>query len=102
MDQPLIEQIRTFVVDAFYAPADLAEDASLLDTGTMDSTGVLELIVFVEQRFGVTVGEREILPDNFDSIRRVASFVERKIRERDAPARPRDGAPAPEARGDLP
>ena len=80
MAQTIIEQVRAFVVDAFYAPADLGDDASLLDTGTMDSTGVLELITFLEQRFGVAISDRELHPENFDSIRRVTAFVERKRR----------------------
>ena len=75
----MLEEIRTFVRESFYADARLADDTSLLETGTIDSTGVLELITFVEQRFGIEVGEREILPGNFDSITRVASFVERKL-----------------------
>ena len=51
----------------------------------MDSTGVLELIVFLEKRCGITVGDREIHPDYFDSIRRIAAFVERKISDRGEP-----------------
>ena len=80
MAQTIIEQVRAFVRDAFYAPADLGDEASLLDTGTMDSTGVIELITFLEQRFGLAIGDRELRPENFDSIRRVADFVERKRR----------------------
>ncbi len=82
MSTIIVDCVRSFVVEAFYAPADLADDASLLDSGTMDSTGVLELIVFLEKRWGITVGDREIHPDYFDSIRRIAAFVERKIAER--------------------
>ncbi len=94
MAQTIIEQVRAFVMDAFYAPKDLGDDASLLDTGTMDSTGVLELISFLEQRFGVAASDRELHPENFDSIRRVAAFVERKRRVAEpleplsAPSRP--------------
>jgi acyl carrier protein len=58
MSTTILDSVRAFVVDAFYAPADLADDASLLDTGTMDSTGVLELIVFIERRWAITVGDR--------------------------------------------
>jgi len=79
----ILEEIRVFVAESFYAATGLADDASLLDTGTIDSTGVLELITFVEQRFGIAVGEGEILPENFDSIERIAAFVEKKFsRER--------------------
>jgi acyl carrier protein len=81
----IIEDIRSFVHESFYAPKGLTDDASLLDTGTMDSTGVLELIAFLEQRYGVSVGDREIHPDNFDSIVRIAAYVERKLRGSLAP-----------------
>jgi acyl carrier protein len=82
MSTDILDSVRAFVVEAFYAPADLADDASLLDTGTVDSTGVLELIMFLEKRWEITVGDREIHPDYFDSIRRIAAFVERKLAER--------------------
>lgn len=81
----ILDCVRSFVVEAFYAPTELADDASLLDTGTMDSTGVLELIVFIEKRWGITVGDREILPDNFDSVRRITAFVEGKLADRAEP-----------------
>ena len=82
MNTNILDSVRAFVVEAFYAPADLADDASLLDTGTVDSTGVLELIMFLEKRWEITVGDREIHPDYFDSIQRIAAFVERKLAER--------------------
>jgi acyl carrier protein len=79
----VLEEVRAFVAESFYAATGLDDDASLLDTGTIDSTGVLELITFVEQRFGIMVGEGEVLPENFDSIERIAAFVEKKLsRER--------------------
>jgi acyl carrier protein len=81
----VIEDIREFVMESFYASADLGNDASLLDTGTMDSTGVLELIAFIEQRYGIQVGDREIVPENFDTVRRVAGYVQRKLSERIEP-----------------
>ena len=97
MTTSIRDGIRAFILDAFYAPADLGDDASLIDTGTMDSTGVLELIVFLEQRWGISVGDREIHPDYFDSILRITAFVERKVAElSDAPSpssRARGGAP---------
>lgn len=79
------DDIRNFVVDSFYASDDLDNDASLLDTGTMDSTGVLELIAFIEQRYGIAVGDREIVAENFDTIRRVTAYVTRKLSERAEP-----------------
>lgn len=74
------DQIRTFVTSNFYVadPASLADEASLLDSGIIDSTGVLEVILFIEETFGISVADTEMLPDNLDSIARIAAFVERK------------------------
>lgn len=74
------DQIRTFVTTNFYVadPASLKDDASLLDQGIIDSTGVLEVIFFIEETFGIKVEDSEMLPDNLDSIGRITSFVERK------------------------
>lgn len=54
------------------------DEASFLENGIVDSMNVLELVMFVEQRFGVKVEDSEIVPDNFDSIAKLASFVRRK------------------------
>lgn len=74
------EQIRAFVTSNFYVadPGDLADDASLLDRGIIDSTGVLEIIIFIEDTFDIKVEDKEMLPDNLDSIERIANFVARK------------------------
>jgi acyl carrier protein len=53
-------------------------DASFLDNGIVDSMNVLELVQFVEEKFGVHVEDGEIIPDNFDSVTRLADFVRRK------------------------
>jgi len=74
------EQVRAFVTSNFYLadPAALEDDASLLDRGIIDSTGVLEVITFIEDTFGITVEDSEMLPENLDSIERIANFVARK------------------------
>ncbi len=55
-----------------------ADDASFLNEGIVDSMNVLELVTFVEQDMGVTVADQDIVPDNFDSVSKLASFVRRK------------------------
>jgi acyl carrier protein len=74
------EQGRTFVTSNFYVadPATLEDEVSLLDRGIIDSTGVLEVIFFIEDTFGITVEDSEMLPDNLDSIERIANFIARK------------------------
>lgn len=73
-------RVREFVRSNFYVPsADaLTDDTSLFEGGYVDSTGVLELIAFIESGFGVTVADAETVPENLDSIARIARFVERK------------------------
>jgi acyl carrier protein len=67
-------------VKNFYVadPAALADDTSLLDQAIIDSTGVLEVIGYIENEFGITVDDAEMLPENLDSIGRIAAFVQRK------------------------
>ena len=75
------EQVfRTFITTNFYVadPAALSDEDSLLDAGIIDSTGVLDLIGFIEQQFGVSVSDEELVPENLDSIARLSAFVERK------------------------
>lgn len=74
------EQIRAFVTSNFYVAdaATLEDGASLLDQGIIDSTGVLEVIFFIEETFGIKVEDSEMLPDNLDSIERIAKFVASK------------------------
>jgi acyl carrier protein len=56
-------------------------DASFLDSGLIDSTGILEIVLFVEETFGIAVEDDEVLPEHFDSVRRLAAYVHRKLAE---------------------
>jgi acyl carrier protein len=71
------QQVRAFITSNFYVadPSALADDASLLDQGIIDSTGVLEIIMFLEDTFGFKVADSEMVPENLDSIDNIASFV---------------------------
>lgn len=80
--QTIQSEIREFVTENFLFGApntQLANDESFLDGGIIDSTGVLELVGFLEQRFAIPIGDEELVPENLDSIERVAVFVERKL-----------------------
>lgn len=75
------EQIRQFIAENFlFNPDgfDLSDDASFLDEGVVDSTGTLELVMFVEETFAVDVGDNEIEPENFDSVNKLAAYIARK------------------------
>ena len=78
MTDTIRDDIRDFVVenflfgDAAHAPAD---DESLIENGIVDSTGVLELVAFLEERFGLVMADADIVPANLDSLGRIAAFV---------------------------
>jgi acyl carrier protein len=75
------QTIRAFIVENFLfgdTTVDLADHVSLIEAGIIDSTGVLELVGFVESTFGLTVADSDIVPANFDSIGRLAAYVEAK------------------------
>ena len=73
-------RIREFVLEQFpmarqQRPAD---DASLLESGIVDSLGILEIVNFLTEAFGIEVSDEDLLPDHFDSITALATFVERR------------------------
>lgn len=74
------EQVRAFVTSNFYIadPASLEDGASLLDLGIIDSTGVLEVIFFIKDTFGIKVEDSEMLPENLGSIEQISNYVMRK------------------------
>jgi acyl carrier protein len=82
------QQIRDFVVSNFlFGDASaLQDDTSFLNSGIVDSTGILELVMFLETTYGIKVDPQEMLPENFDSVSRVAAFVTRKTGEIRQPA----------------
>jgi len=74
------EQVRQFITTNFYVPdaAALEDTTSFLDKGIIDSTGVLEVVSFLEQEFGITVEDIEMVPENLDSIGNIVAYVTRK------------------------
>ena len=73
--------IRAFIVENFLFGDDsqpLAADLSLIDNDLIDSTGILELVGFLEERFAITVADADIVPANLDTIERIAGFIARK------------------------
>ena len=74
------DKIRGFIEKNFYIPEGqkLPDDSSLLDNGVIDSTGVLELIGFLQDEFGVEVADDEMVPANLDSIAKIEAYVSRK------------------------
>jgi len=82
---PTIENdVRGFVTDNFLfgrKNVSLDGDDSLLEQGLIDSTGVLELVSFIESKFEIKVEDDDLVPDNLDSINRLIAFIETKLNE---------------------
>jgi acyl carrier protein len=74
-------KLRKFIESNFYVPEGepVPDDGSLLDRGIIDSTGVLELIGFLQDEFGVEVKDEEMVPDNLDSIAKLESYITKKL-----------------------
>jgi acyl carrier protein len=74
-------QIREFVIENFLmgdASSMLKDDESFLETGTIDSTGVLEVVTFLESNFGMKVDDKDLVPENLDSVDNLAKYVLRR------------------------
>lgn len=75
------EKIKNFISDNFMVELDnnLSDDDSLLDKGIIDSTGVLELILFIEENFKIKIKDEEIVPENLDSFNKIDMFLSKKL-----------------------
>ncbi len=78
------EQIRSYIVDnILYGDGRKLEiDTPFHEGGILDSTGFLEIITVVERTFDIQVADSEVVPENFDTLRKLSGFVERKLREK--------------------
>ena len=75
-------EIKQFIVSNFLFGQEgngFADDQSFLGSGIIDSTGLLELVSFVEQTYGIAIGDRELVPENLDSLKNISQFVARKM-----------------------
>ncbi len=74
-------KIRKFLAENFILSEQVEQlgmSDSFLEKGVIDSTGILELVFFVEDQFGIQIDTSEVLPENFDSIESLASYIRRK------------------------
>jgi len=78
----LQQRVKQFILDNFYLSesAALGDDTSLIAEGIVDSTGMLEVIGFLEREYGIAIRDDETTPENLETIGRIAVFVERKTR----------------------
>ena len=74
-------KVRDFIIENFlFGNANgLKDDTSFLEEGIIDSTGVLELVTFLEENFAIQVEDEELIPENLDSIDNVTGYLERKM-----------------------
>ena len=74
-------ELRLYITENFLFGQDegvLTDDVSFLEKGLIDSTGVLEIVAHLEQAYGVSVEDEELIPQNFDSVNNLAAYVSRK------------------------
>jgi len=79
MADPLRDKIRDFILQNYLFTTDttaLGLDDSLLGRGIVDSSGMMEIIFFIEEQLGVAMREDEMVPDNLDSVNKIAKFVQ--------------------------
>jgi acyl carrier protein len=78
---PVEAELRRFIGSYFLPRAGLkafSSEDSFMARGILDSTGVLELIEFIEEKFHIKIEDEELIPDNFDSLNKVARYINRK------------------------
>jgi acyl carrier protein len=75
------ERIRAYLVDSFLLGDDdgFGDADSLIEAGIVDSTGVMEVVTFLEESFVIDIADDELVADNLDSVERLAAFVQRKL-----------------------
>lgn len=76
-----LETLRKFVVDNFLfgEGGSLKDDTSFMQSGIVDSTGILEVVNFLEETWGITLEDDELVPENLDTLKNLDAFVRRKL-----------------------
>ncbi len=76
------DELRRFITDNFLFGLEtdnFSDDDSFLEKGLIDSSGILELVAFLEEKYGVKVQDHELIPENLDSISRLIQFLDKKL-----------------------
>ncbi len=82
MNQSTVQKIRDFIVENFLFDAgadEFGNDDSFLESGIIDSTGILELVEWIEETFGIQVDDMDLVPENFDSVNRLAAYLQSRL-----------------------
>ena len=75
--------VRNFIVKNFLLGDgdSLKDDTSFIEEGIIDSTGILELVFFLEENFGISIEDHELVPENMDSLQSISGFMDRKLKD---------------------
>lgn len=86
--QVIEQEVRQFVIDNFvYSDStQLSNEDSFLESGLVDSMGILTLVEFVKEKYGIPIEDEELVPENWDSVRRIANFVQARLQAAKSPA----------------
>ena len=77
------QKVRDYILDNYLFTDDqsaLSNEDSFLDKGIIDSTGIMEVIFFLEEEFGVQVDDEDMVPENLDSVKNIVAYIERKTK----------------------
>jgi acyl carrier protein len=82
-EKEALPQIRKFIVQKFPLARrrNIADDDNLLESGVIDSLGVLEIVTFLHEDFSIEISDDELTPENFQSIRSIAQFVNQRLQQ---------------------
>jgi len=76
--EKIIDTIKTFIIDNFLFSNEsemIKQNESFMENGIIDSTGILELVEFVEETFNISIEDDELIPENLDSLQNVSTFI---------------------------
>jgi acyl carrier protein len=79
---PLVKnrtEVRDFIMENFMPEKAITDEDPLLANGIIDSTGILEIVSFIEATYGFVVDDEDLIPDNLDSIEKITAFIQRKL-----------------------
>jgi acyl carrier protein len=77
-------QLRDYIVENFLfgdTETEFSDTDSFMEKGIIDSTGILEVITYIEENFNIKIEDHELIPENLDSISNIVSFIDRKVKE---------------------
>ena len=86
IDTDIKEDVKQFIVNNFLFGVQedtLKDSASFLENGILDSTGILELIQYIEENYKINVEDNELVPENLDSLNNVTEFINKKLADRE-------------------